>query len=124
MKALPSSLYGLACTAESYADSTWFRSGDVGYQDEEGFLFVSDRIKDMIISGGENIYPAGVETAIAELSVVGSVAVIGVEDASGARSRAPSSPPRGRHAHRRTTALALGRTARPLQDPQVRGVRS
>lgn len=92
MKALPSSLYGLACTAESYADSTWFRSGDVGYQDEEGFPFVSDRIKDLIISGGENIYPAGVETAIAELSVVGSVAVIGVEDASGARSRAPSSP--------------------------------
>jgi fatty-acyl-CoA synthase len=66
--------------AESYADSSWFRSGDVGYQDDEGFLFVSDRLKDMIISGGENIYPAEVEAAIIELSAVGSVAVIGVED--------------------------------------------
>lgn len=66
-------------TADSYADG-WFRSGDMGYRDEEGFLFVSDRIKDMIISGGENIYPAEVEAAIAELSAVASVAVIGVED--------------------------------------------
>lgn len=65
-------------TADSYADSSWFRSGDMGHQDEEGFLFVSDRIKDMIISGGENIYPAEVEAAIAELPAVGSVAVIGV----------------------------------------------
>ncbi len=67
-------------TADSYADSSWFRSGDMGHQDEEGFLFVSDRIKDMIISGGENIYPAEVEAAIAELPAVGSVAVIGVAD--------------------------------------------
>ena len=67
-------------TAESYADSSWFRSGDMGCQDEEGFLFVSDRLKDMIISGGENIYPAEVEAAIAELPAVGSVAVIGVTD--------------------------------------------
>ncbi|VXC13320.1 AMP-dependent synthetase [Arthrobacter sp. 9V] len=67
-------------TAESYSDSSWFRSGDMGYQDGEGFLFVSDRIKDMIISGGENIYPAEVEAAIAELPAVGSVAVIGVDD--------------------------------------------
>ena len=67
-------------TVESYADSSWFRSGDMGYQDGEGFLFVSDRLKDMIISGGENIYPAEVEAAIAELPAVGSVAVIGVAD--------------------------------------------
>ncbi|SEI84674.1 fatty-acyl-CoA synthase [Arthrobacter sp. yr096] len=67
-------------TADSYADSSWFRSGDMGHQDDEGFLFVSDRIKDMIISGGENIYPAEVEAAIAELPAVGSVAVIGVAD--------------------------------------------
>lgn len=68
-------------TAESYADSVWFRSGDTGFLDQEGFLFVSDRIKDMIISGGENIYPAEVEAAISELDAVASVAVIGVEDA-------------------------------------------
>lgn len=67
-------------TAESYSDASWFRSGDMGYQDAEGYLFVSDRIKDMIISGGENIYPAEVEAAIAELPAVASVAVIGVDD--------------------------------------------
>lgn len=67
-------------TAGSYADSHWFRSGDMGYRDQEGFLFVSDRLKDMIISGGENIYPAEVEAVISEHSAVGSVAVIGVPD--------------------------------------------
>jgi fatty-acyl-CoA synthase len=67
-------------TAESYAPGGWFKSGDMGYKDEDGFVFVSDRLKDMIISGGENIYPAEIEQAIAELEAVGSVAVIGVPD--------------------------------------------
>ncbi len=67
-------------TAASYAEGGWFKSGDMGYTDEEGFVFIADRLKDMIISGGENIYPAEVEQAIAELDAVGSVAVIGVPD--------------------------------------------
>jgi len=67
-------------TAESYADDVWFKSGDMGYVDEEGYLFISDRLKDMIISGGENIYPAEVEQIIVELEAVSSVAVIGVPD--------------------------------------------
>lgn len=67
-------------TRDSYAEGGWFRSGDMGYTDSEGFLFVSDRLKDMIISGGENIYPAEVEAAILELDTVASVAVIGVPD--------------------------------------------
>ncbi|MDE8669293.1 long-chain fatty acid--CoA ligase [Pseudarthrobacter sp. H3Y2-7] len=67
-------------TAESYADGGWFKSGDLAYTDEEGFVFIADRLKDMIISGGENIYPAEVEQAISELDAVGSVAVIGVPD--------------------------------------------
>lgn len=67
-------------TRDSYAEGGWFRSGDMGYFDEEGFLYVSDRLKDMIISGGENIYPAEVESAILELNAVASVAVIGVPD--------------------------------------------
>jgi fatty-acyl-CoA synthase len=65
---------------DSYAEDGWFRSGDMGYKDEEGFLFISDRIKDMIISGGENVYPAEVEQAILELDEVSSVAVIGMPD--------------------------------------------
>ncbi|MFC5929443.1 long-chain-fatty-acid--CoA ligase [Cryobacterium melibiosiphilum] len=67
-------------TADSYAGNVWFRSGDMGYFDEHGYLFISDRLKDMIISGGENIYPAEIELAISELHSVSSVAVIGVPD--------------------------------------------
>ena len=65
-------------TAESFAADGWFRSGDIGYRDESGFLFIADRLKDMIISGGENIYPAEIEQIILELEAVGSVAVVGV----------------------------------------------
>ena len=61
-------------------EGEWFHSGDLGYLDEDGYLFVADRIKDMIISGGENIYPAEVEAAILELPEVAAVAVIGVPD--------------------------------------------
>jgi fatty-acyl-CoA synthase len=67
-------------TEGSFADGEWFRSGDMGFADEEGFVYVSDRLKDMIISGGENIYPAEIEQIIIELEGVGSVAVIGVPD--------------------------------------------
>ncbi|WP_336855239.1 o-succinylbenzoate--CoA ligase [Sinomonas albida] len=67
-------------TRDSYADGIWFKSGDMGYRDDEGFLYVSDRLKDMIISGGENVYPAEVEAVIVELPQIASVAVIGVPD--------------------------------------------
>lgn len=66
-------------TRESY-DGEWFRSGDIGYLDDDGYLVVSDRLKDMIISGGENIYPAEVEQLIMEMPEVAAVAVIGVPD--------------------------------------------
>jgi fatty-acyl-CoA synthase len=67
-------------SADSFADGDWFRSGDMGYFDPDGYLFISDRLKDMIISGGENIYPAEIEQLILQLDAVGSVAVIGVPD--------------------------------------------
>lgn len=67
-------------TASAFCESDWFRSGDIGHVDDQGFLFISDRLKDMIISGGENIYPAEVEQAIMELPEIESVAVIGVPD--------------------------------------------
>src|SRR5512139_1984318 len=59
----------------------WFRSGDVGYLDDEGFLYLTDRKKDMIISGGENIASSEVERVIYELPGVREVAVIGLRDA-------------------------------------------
>jgi long-chain acyl-CoA synthetase len=58
----------------------WFRTGDAGYMDEDGFVFLTDRIKDMIVSGGENVYPAEVENVVASHPDVADVAVIGVPD--------------------------------------------
>ncbi len=67
-------------SADSFTDGSWFRSGDMGYFDADGYLFISDRLKDMIISGGENIYPAEIEQLILQLQAVEAVAVIGVPD--------------------------------------------
>ena len=58
----------------------WFHTGDAGSLDEDGFLYIRDRIKDMIVSGGENIYPAELESVLAGHSAVADVAVIGVPD--------------------------------------------
>ncbi|MBE7423762.1 MAG: fatty acid--CoA ligase [Zoogloeaceae bacterium] len=58
----------------------WIHTGDAGYADEDGFIYIHDRIKDMIISGGENIYPAEVESALFGFPVIADVAVIGVPD--------------------------------------------
>lgn len=66
-------------TAKSIVDG-WLCSCDAGYLDEDGFLYVIDRIKDIIISGGENIYCAEVENAIASHPKVDSCAVIGLPD--------------------------------------------
>ena len=56
----------------------WFYSGDAGFVDEEGYVFIHDRVKDMIVSGGENIYPAEVENALFAHPDIADVAVIGV----------------------------------------------
>ena len=61
-------------------DGGWLHSGDVGVTDADGYVSVVDRIKDMIISGGENIYPAEVENALLEHPAVADCAVIGVPD--------------------------------------------
>ncbi len=66
-------------TARTIVDG-WLHSGDAGYLDEEGFLYISDRIKEMIVSGAENIYPAEVENALFRDSNIADVAVIGVPD--------------------------------------------
>jgi acyl-CoA synthetase (AMP-forming)/AMP-acid ligase II len=58
----------------------WFHTGDAGSMDEAGFLYIRDRIKDMIVSGGENIYPAELESILMGHPAVADVAVIGVPD--------------------------------------------
>jgi acyl-CoA synthetase (AMP-forming)/AMP-acid ligase II len=67
-------------TAATITPDGWLRSGDGGYLDGDGYLYITDRIKDMIISGGENIYPAEIERVMAEHSQIQDVAVIGVPD--------------------------------------------
>jgi acyl-CoA synthetase (AMP-forming)/AMP-acid ligase II len=67
-------------TAETLDAEGWLRTGDAGSLDADGFLYLHDRVKDLIISGGENIYPAEVENAIFGHPAVAEVAVIGVAD--------------------------------------------
>jgi acyl-CoA synthetase (AMP-forming)/AMP-acid ligase II len=66
-------------TAKSFVDG-WFHSGDVGRWDEDGYLYIVDRKKDMILTGGENVYPREVEEALYEHPAVLEVAVVGAPD--------------------------------------------
>ncbi|MBA3280672.1 MAG: long-chain-fatty-acid--CoA ligase, partial [Acidimicrobiia bacterium] len=67
-------------TAEAINPEGWFKTGDAGYLDDEGNLFIHDRVKDMIVSGGENIYPAEIENVLSQHPSVADVGVIGVPD--------------------------------------------
>jgi acyl-CoA synthetase (AMP-forming)/AMP-acid ligase II len=67
-------------TAAAITEDGWFRTGDIGRIDDEGFLFVEDRLKDMIISGGENIYSVEVERVLTDHPAVLDAAVFGIPD--------------------------------------------
>ncbi len=67
-------------TRAAWTADGWFRTGDAGTMDEDGFVFVIDRIKDLVITGGENVFPQEVERVIAAHPAVGEVAVYGVPD--------------------------------------------
>ena len=66
-------------TAEVFRDG-WYHTGDAGYIDEQGYLYLVDRVKDMIVTGGENVYSVEVENALASHPAVAQVAVIGIPD--------------------------------------------
>jgi len=67
-------------TAAAFTADGWLRTGDVGYLDAEGYVFIVDRVKDMVISGGENIYCAEVERIMGEMPGVGECAAFGIPD--------------------------------------------
>ena len=67
-------------TAKTLVDGTWLRSGDLGRQDEDGYYYIVGRIKDMYISGGENVYAAEIENCLHEHPAVLEAAVIGIPD--------------------------------------------
>ena len=67
-------------TAKTVSADGWLATGDAAYLDEDGYLYIHDRMKDMIITGGENVYPAEVESAIYGHPAIAEVAVIGVPD--------------------------------------------
>ena len=69
-----------AATAEAFTEDGWFRTGDLGSVDRDGFWFVEDRKKDMIVSGGENIYPAELERILAVSDDLAEYAVVGRPD--------------------------------------------
>jgi acyl-CoA synthetase (AMP-forming)/AMP-acid ligase II len=66
-------------TAEALREG-WFYSGDAGYMDEDGYLFIVDRLKDMVISGGENVYPSEIEQVMHTHPAIEDVAVVGIPD--------------------------------------------
>jgi long-chain acyl-CoA synthetase len=69
-----------AATAELLTADGWLRTGDGGYLDSGGYLYLTDRLKDMIVTGGENVYPAEVEAVLGGHRDVAEVAVIGLPD--------------------------------------------
>ena len=103
-----------AATANTLDADGWLRTGDIGYLDDDGYLFLQDRVKDMIISGGENIYPTEVESALSDHPAVEEVAAIGVpDDKWGESVKAFVVPAKGTHpTYEELVAWAARRIAR------------
>ena len=109
-------------TAEAFAGG-WYHTGDAGYLDEDGYLFLVDRVKDMIVTGGENVYSAEVESVISRHRAVAQVAVIGIpHDTWGEQVHAVVVCGRRRRDQRRRNPSIRPGVDRWLQSSQICGV--
>ena len=101
-------------TAEAFAEDGWFRTGDLGRIDRDGYFFVEDRKTDMIVSGGENIYPAELERILAESDALAEFAVVGRPDETWGETPVCIAVPKPGAAVSEASVLALfeGRLAR------------
>ena len=107
-------------TAKVITEDGWFRTGDIGQVDAGGYVYVEDRLKDMIISGGENIYSPEVERVLSEHPAVAEVAVIGVpDDRWGEVVKAVVGLKPGRLGHRGGDHRVHRRAARAVQVPPL-----
>ena len=107
-------------TAEVITEDGWFRTGDMGKVDADGFVFVEDRLKDMIISGGENIYSPEVERVLAEHPSVMEVAIIGIpDDTWGESVKAVVAAEAGHDGDRGGADRVLSGVAGEVQVPEV-----
>ena len=102
-------------TAKTITDDGWLKTGDAGYLDADGYLYIHDRVKDMIISGGENIYPAEIENCLMSHPGVADVAAFGIPSekwgetvhAVVVKAEGPDPTPEGDHRLRPRTPRAL-----------------
>ena len=107
-------------TAKTLRPEGWLRTGDLGYRDSDGFYFITGRLKELIIKGGENIAPREIDEALLRHPAVLEGAAVGVPDRA-LRTGDPGLRRRqaGRRARRGGAARALRARARPLQDAEV-----
>jgi long-chain acyl-CoA synthetase len=97
-------------TEEAITKDGWLRTGDAAYQDADGFIYLYDRYKDLIISGGENIYPAEVENALLSHPAVSECAVIGIPHERWGETPRAIVVPRNGHAPTEADLIAFART--------------
>jgi acyl-CoA synthetase (AMP-forming)/AMP-acid ligase II len=108
-------------TAQTLRDG-WLHTGDLGYVDDQGFVFIVDRKKDLIIKGGYNIYPREIEEVIYQLPEVDMAAVIGVPRARSSRPSSPS-PARPSTRHHGPRSHIMQRDALQIQTPRMVTIR-
>ena len=107
-------------TKEVLDDDGWFRTGDMAYVDDDGYFFIVDRKKDMIIRGGYNVYPREIEEVLYEHPAVSEAAVIGIPDDSRARRSAPRSSSRRARRSTPTSCATTSRSASPTTSTRAR----